>query len=83
MPGANYIVFKNLRPPVAIDSQGRSPLRTKSAKQTFKLGEGNHQDRSGFKITKETIVKNQTDDGKLADVNWNDRHHINPSNFNN
>lgn len=35
MPGAKYMVFKNLRPPVAIDNLGQSPLRTKSAKQTY------------------------------------------------
>ena len=32
MPGANYIVFGNMRPPVAIDDSGRTPLRGKIAK---------------------------------------------------
>lgn len=83
MPGANYIVFKNMRPPVAIDYNGVTPVRTKSAKRTFSLGNGNYQDKNGFKISKEAIVKNQTDDGRLSDVNWNQRHHVTPSNFNN
>lgn len=58
MPGANYIVFKNLRPPVAIDENGTTPLRTKSGRRTFSLGNGNYQDKNGFKISKEAIVKN-------------------------
>ena len=37
MPGNNYIVFKNLRPPVCIDSADGSPLKTKNVKRTFKL----------------------------------------------
>jgi hypothetical protein len=35
------------------------------------MGEGAYQDRQGFKITKEQIVKNQTDDGRLVDIDWN------------
>jgi hypothetical protein len=42
MPGAHYIVFKNLRPPVCIDEDGKSPLRGKSAEKNFKLGEGDY-----------------------------------------
>ena len=53
MPGANFIVFKNLRPPVVIDELGKSPLRGKRAEQVFKLADGNFQDKNGFKITKE------------------------------
>ena len=82
MPGANYIVFKNMRPPVAIDSQGQSPIRTKKAQEIFKMGEAQFTDGSGYKITKEKIVMAQTDDGRLADVNWNNRHHVSPSHFN-
>jgi hypothetical protein len=58
MPGANYTVFKQMRPPVAIDSAGQSPIRTKKASEVFSMGEGNFQDRQGFKVTKEQIVKN-------------------------
>ncbi len=71
MPGAHYIVFKNMRPPIAIDEAGTSPLRGKKAKAVFKIGEGNYQDKQGFKITKEQIVKNYTDDGRLVDIDWN------------
>lgn len=82
MPGAKNIVFKNLRPPVVINEQGKSPLRGKRAEQVFGLADGNFQDRNGFKITKEQIAKNYTDDGHLVDVNWNNRHHVTPSEFN-
>ena len=27
MPGAQYYTFKELRPPVAVDSRGKSPLK--------------------------------------------------------
>jgi hypothetical protein len=42
MPGAHYIVFKNMRPPIAIDEAGTSPLRGKKAKAVFQIGEGNY-----------------------------------------
>lgn len=29
MPGGHYHVFKNLRPPVAIDDNGKSPIKTR------------------------------------------------------
>jgi len=51
-------VFKQMRPPVAIDGAGQSPIRTKKASEVFSMGEGNFQDRQGFKVTKEQIVKN-------------------------
>jgi hypothetical protein len=82
MPGAKYIVFQNLRPPVAIEETGASPLRSKKAIETFNLGEGNVIDAQGFKISKDHIVQNCTDDGRLLDVKWNNRHHIKPSGFN-
>jgi len=83
MPGAHYIVLKNLRPPVAIDSEGKSPLRGKRAEQVFGLADRAFKDKNGFKITKEQIAKNYTDDGHLLPPNWNNRHHITPSEFNN
>ena len=58
MPGANYAVFKQMRPPVAIDANGNSPIRTKKAQQVFQIGEGDFHDRSGSKVTKEQIIKN-------------------------
>ena len=82
MPGANYMVFKNMRPPVCIAEDGKSPLRGKRADQVFKLADGSFQDKNGFKITKEAIVKNYTDDARLVDINWNNRHHVTPSEFN-
>jgi hypothetical protein len=48
----------------------------------FKLADGTYQDKNGFKITKSAIVKNYTDDARLADITWNNRHHVTPSNFN-
>ncbi len=82
MPGANYIVFENMRPPVAIDNQGKSPLRTKKGVEIFKLGELYVQDGQGHTLTKAKIVRQQTDDGRLADQDWNKRHHVSPSHFN-
>lgn len=37
MPGAHYLVFKNLRPPVAIDEDDKSPLRIKRASKVFNM----------------------------------------------
>ena len=78
----NVMIFQNMRPPVAADL-GETPLRGKQAQQVFTLANGEFEDRSGFKITKEQVVQNYTDDGKLADANWNQRHHVTPSLFNN
>jgi hypothetical protein len=52
MPGGNYIVFQNLRPPVCIDEEAGSPLRGRKAQQTFKIAESGFKDQQGFKITK-------------------------------
>ena len=82
MPGAKYIVFKQMRPPVAIDETGRSPLRTHSAKRVFNIGEGGYADKTGLKISKQQIVESQTDDGVLSDTNWNARHHFHHSKCN-
>ena len=65
MPGGHYIVFKNLRPPVCIDNAGSSPLRGLKARKTFALGEGDLKDQKGFKVQKEEIAENLTDDGRL------------------
>lgn len=82
MPGAQYITFQNLRPPVCIENDGKSPLRGQRAQQVFKLADGSFQDKNGFRITKEQIVKSYTDDARLVDITWNKRHHVTPSNFN-
>jgi hypothetical protein len=67
MPGGNYIVFQNLRPPVCIDEHAGSPLRGRRAEKVFKIAKKGLVDSSGIKITKNLIVKNFTDDGRLVD----------------
>ena len=70
-----------MRPPVA-SVNGETPLRGSKAGRMFELANGEFEDKSGFKITKEQVVQNYTDDAKIADSNWNNRHHISPSLFN-
>ena len=77
----NTMIYENMRPPVASEA-GETPLRGKGARQIFQLANGEFEDRSGFKITKDQVVMNYTDDGKLVDANWNSRHHVTPSLFN-
>ncbi len=81
MPGGKYIVFNNLRPPVCIDETDGSPLRMKAAKQRFALAQ-KQTDSISQNITKQFIVKNITDDGHLDYKNWNLRHFVHPSKFN-
>jgi hypothetical protein len=40
------------------------------------------KDPVGFKVTREQVVNNYTDDGKLVDTRWNSRHTITPSFYN-
>lgn len=82
MPGSNYIVLSHMRPPVAIDEDGITPIRTRRALQIFKFAVGSMTDRSGIKILRQQIIKRQTDDGLLADLKWDNRHHVAASNFN-
>ena len=77
----NVMVFDNMRPPVAAIN-GETPLRGSKANRLFDLANGEFEDRSGHKITKEQVVRNYTDDARIADTNWNNRHHVCPSNFN-
>ena len=70
-----------MRPPVAAD-KGNTPLRGKQSKMIFTLANGNYEDRSGHRVTKDQIVMNYTDDGNLQDSAWNNRHHVTPSHFN-
>ena len=77
----NTMIFESMRPPVAAE-KGNTPLRAKNAKAVFKLADGSFEDRSGHRITKDQVVMNYTDDGKLVDANWNNRHHVTPSLFN-
>lgn len=48
----------------------------------FQLANGDYEDRSGTRITKQQVVQNYTDDARLQDFLWNSRHHVTPSNFN-
>lgn len=77
----SVMVFSELRPPVAAED-GKSPLRGKHVNKLFDLAQGEYQDGSGFRITKEQILKNYTDDARLVDKNWNHRHHVTPSQYN-
>ena len=77
----NVMVFQNMRPPVAAE-KGNTPLRGKNAKQIFALASGDYEDRSGSRVTKEQVVLNYTDDARLVDSVWDQRHHVTPSGFN-
>ena len=48
----NVMVYRNMRPPVAAHN-GETPLRSTKANRLFDLANGEFEDRSGFKITKE------------------------------
>ena len=77
----NTMIFESMRPPVAAE-KGNTPLRAKNAKAVFKLADGSFEDRSGHRITKDQVVMNYTDDGRLQDSVWDNRHHVTPSHFN-
>ena len=81
MSRQNVMIFTQMRPPVAAE-HGNSPLRAKDAKKVFSLANGKYADKSGFRITKDQIVQNYTDGGRLQDSLWNHRHHVSPSHFN-
>jgi len=78
----NVMIYQNMRPPVAAE-HGETPLRGKKAKDVFKLANGEFEDRSGHRITKDQVIMNYTDDGRLADSKWDGRHHVTPSAWNN
>ena len=46
------------------------------------MADGEIENESGVRITKEQVVKNYTDDARLTDVNWDGRHHVTASTFN-
>ena len=75
------MVFKNMRPPVAAD-KGNTPLRGRKVEKIFELANGDYQDRTGDRITIDQVVQNYTDDARLQDSVWDNRHHIHPSAFN-
>ena len=51
----NVMVFNNMRPPVAAVN-GETPLRGAKVNRLFDLANGEFEDRSGHKITKEQVV---------------------------
>ena len=77
----NVMVFNEMRPPVA-SHFGETPLRGKHVNKLIDLAQGEYADANGFRLTKEQVVKNYTDDARMSDPNWNNRHHVTPSHFN-
>jgi len=68
MPGGNYYVFENLRPPVCINDKGRSPIRGGNGKKI------SSRKSSIGDSTSVQLVHDLTDDGLLTDKKWN--HHF-------
>ena len=77
----NVMVFGEMRPPVAAHN-GETPLRGKHVNKLIDMADGEFADANGFRITKEQVIKNYTDDARMSDFNWNNRHHVTPSGFN-
>ena len=75
------MVFSEMRPPVA-SHFGETPLRGKHVNKLIDLAQGEYADANGFRLTKEQVVKNYTDDARMTDPNWNNRHHVTASGFN-
>jgi hypothetical protein len=73
-------IFTQMRPPVAA-VECNSPLKTKMAQSQFRHAR-QMRDTSGFKVTKEVVLDNFTNDGRLVDTKWNGRHHVGPSLWN-
>ena len=78
----NVMIFQEMRPPVA-SHYGETPLRGKHVNKLIDLAQGEYADENGFRLTKEQVVKKYTDDARMTDVNWNNRHHVTASAFNN
>ena len=77
----NVMIFEEMRPPVA-SHHGETPLRGKHVNKLIDLANGEFNDGNNFRVNKEQVVKNYTDDARLKDANWNNRHHVTPSYFN-
>ena len=75
------MVFAEMRPPVA-SHHGETPLRGKHVNKLIDLANGEYADTNGYRLSKEQVVKNYTDDARMTDINWNNRHHVTPSYFN-
>ena len=70
-----------MRPPVA-SHFGETPLRGKNVNQLIDMANGDFADPSGYRMSKEQVIQNYTDDARMTDINWNNRHHVTPSYFN-
>ena len=77
----NVMIYGEMRPPVAAH-HGETPLRGKHVNKLIEMANSDFQDSNGFRLTKEQVTKNYTDDARLVDQNWNNRHHVTPSGFN-
>ena len=77
----NMMVYQEMRPPVA-SHFGETPLRGKNVNKLIDMATGEYPDENGYRIDMEAVVKNYTDDARMTDPNWNNRHHVTPSHFN-
>lgn len=75
----NMMVFSEMRPPVA-SIHGASPLRNRKQNKMIEIDEANLMEMN---TSKKHLVENITSDGRFKDQNWNFRHHVTASNFNN
>ena len=57
------MVFQEMRPPVAAIN-GETPLRGKHVNKLIEMANA-EADASGFRVSKEQIIKNYTDDARL------------------
>lgn len=70
-----------MRPPV-MSVSGYSPIKGSRGKRAFAVMK--RPDRAGYKVTKNDVAKNLTNDGIIINPGkWNSRHQVCPSNFNN
>ena len=53
-----------------------------TAKKNFAIVKGDYNDQRGSRITKPFVVENMTDDGHFDDKQWDGRHSLHPSKFN-
>jgi len=74
-----YLVYDNLRPPVCIDYQDGSPIKSSNTKRSLRIANKISLDPNSLK---KMIALNLTDDGLLKVAGWDGRHHIHPSRYN-
>ena len=71
-----YLDYDNLRPPVCIDHQDGSPIKSSNAKRSLRIANKISLDPHSLK---KMLAVNLTDDGLIKDEGWDGRHHIHPS----